>query len=38
MLEYQFKGDAIARETAYFGASFPPAAWRSSYVRVERFT
>ena len=38
LLEYQFAGDVIARETACFGVSFPPAAWRSSHVRVERFT
>jgi hypothetical protein len=26
LLEYQFEDDAIARETAYFGAVFPPAS------------
>jgi SAM-dependent methyltransferase len=38
LLEYQFEGDAIVRETAYFGAAFPPAAWRSQFVRVEPFS
>jgi hypothetical protein len=38
LLEYQFEGEAIVRETAYFGAAFPPAEWRSRFVRVEPFT
>jgi ketosteroid isomerase-like protein len=38
LLEYQFAADVIVRETAYFGASFPPAAWQSANVRLEKFT
>jgi SnoaL-like domain len=38
LLEYQFAGSVVVRETAYFGAAFPPATWRSPFVNVERFT
>jgi hypothetical protein len=38
LIEYQFEGDAVVRETAYFGAPFPPAEWRRPFVRVASFT
>lgn len=37
LIEYQFDGDAVVRETAYFGAPFPPAEWRKPFVRVAGF-
>lgn len=38
LIVYRFEGDAVARETAYFGAPFPPAQWRKPFVRVASFT
>lgn len=38
VLEYQFDGPLIVRETAYFGASFAPAEWRRPFVRVRPFS
>ncbi len=38
LIEYQFDGALIVRETAYFGAAFTAADWRRPFVKVERFT
>lgn len=37
VLEYQFDGALVVRETAYFGAPFTPADWRRPFVRVLPF-
>lgn len=36
-LEYQFSGDRVRRETAYFAAPFEPAGWRAPFARVASF-
>lgn len=37
VIEFQFAGALIARETAYFGAAFAPAEWRKPFVHVAPF-
>jgi hypothetical protein len=37
LIEFQFVGDLIARETAHFAAPFAPADWRTPFVRVASF-
>lgn len=37
MIEFQFDGDLIVRETAFFGPAFPAAEWRKPFAGVEPF-
>ncbi len=37
VIQFQFEGALIVRETAYFAAAFPAAQWRKPFARVAAF-